>query len=339
MEIQKITLHQLDIANNLVENVDIDLHKETIVKYVGKLIEEILDSPNKRKYTFKDGETQVKSSIKQIINQSKNIDDILINNAKRLLEKQVDTNKRIKRLGIKTQRGSLLHIHFTQNDMHRVLICKVEHDEILNEKSFEINRGLNTKINVFKAFLIYVKTETTEEEIYLNDKNNSRYWWDYFLELDIVITDAQNTENSVSKIISPVDRYKQNKGYLLDCTILKNSILGYYRSNNAFNFSELMGSVFKDYIPYNQDFPLDKIIKKVKALTDDTSFDNQFLIVPDKINKKKTTKIKIGLGLYLNIEDFVKNLDSKLRPYSENGDNGMIILTEEAYTFAKQKNK
>ena len=122
MEIQKITLHQLDIANKLVEKIDIDLHKETIVKYVDKLIEEILDNPNKRKYIFKDGETQVKSSIKQIINLSDKIETVLLNNAKRLLDKQVDANKRIQRLGIKTQKGSLLHIHFTQNGMHRVLI-------------------------------------------------------------------------------------------------------------------------------------------------------------------------------------------------------------------------
>ena len=337
IEIQKISLHHLDVKNKLVKQVQIDFNKDTITKYVDNLINEILDNPNKRKFLFKDGETQVKSSIKQIVSDSENVDTVILNNAKRLLEKEIAAAEKIQRLGVKIQRGSLLHIHFTQNEKHRVLICKVEHDEILNEKSFEINRGLNTKINVFKSFLIYVKSETTHEEIYLNDKNSSKYWWDYFLELDQVITNEQNTENSVNKIIIPVDRYKKNKDYSLDCAILRNNVIGYYRSNKNFNFSDLLDSVFDEYKPYNDKFPIDTIIKNIKKLSDDSSFDKQFLIVPNKINKKKVNKIKMAPGIFLNIEDFVKNLDTIFKPYSKNGENGLIIISDEAYNFVKYK--
>jgi len=125
---------------------------------------------------------------------------------------------------------------------------------------------------------------------------------------------------------------------LLDCTILRNSIIGYYRNNKDFNFSNLLDSVFEEYKPYNDKFPIDKIIQNVKKLSDDITFDKQFLIVPDKINKKKVNKIKIGPGIYINIEDYVENLDKIFLPYSKNGDNGMIIISDEAYNFAKQRN-
>src|SRR5690606_15571246 len=127
-------------------------------------------NPNRRQYRFKSGKTQVKSSIQDIITNKLDINDVLLNNAHRLLEKEIEAEAKVKRMGGKVQRGSLLHIHFSQNENHRVMICKVDHDEILNEITFEKNRGLNTKKKIFKSFLIYVGSKDKNEEIYLNDK-------------------------------------------------------------------------------------------------------------------------------------------------------------------------
>jgi len=337
IEIKKLVLHHLDVANNEVERIDIDFNTETIIKYVDNLIEEILDSPNKRKYLFKDGDTQVKSSINHIVEDSNEVERIIENNAVRLLEKETAADAYISRMGKKVLRGSLLHIHFLQNNNHRVLICKVEHDEIINEQSFELNRGLNTKKKVFKAFLIYVKAEGKNEEIYLSDKNNSKYWWYDFLELEQVKTDEENTEKSVEKLIGIVSRSSRKQEHKLDGTILRNHVIGYFRSNKHFNFSDLVSSVFQDYQPHNSDFPITKIFDKVTRLTSDDSFDKQFLIAPDKIGKKKKNSIKIAPGLVLSIEDYVKNLDVILKPYSSSGKFGMTIISDEAYNFIKEK--
>jgi hypothetical protein len=332
--IKKMVLHHLDVDSNNVETVDLNIKIEVITTYVKDLITDILENPNKRTFKFKDGNTQVKSTLPQLISNHIDIDDILLNNAKRLLDKEISTNKKMN-LKTKVQRGSLIHIYFNENGNDNILICKVEHDEIINEKTFEINKGLNTKKKVFKAFLIYMKTTSRQEEIYLNDKNNSKYWWDGFLELEQLKTDDENTEKSLDKIVSMITGTARKDDFKLDSTILRNHVIGYYRNNENFNFTELYDSVFKNYSPHNMDFPITKITSKINGLKNDDDFDKQFTIIPSKIGKKRKNSIKIAPGLLLSIEDYVKNLDKILKPYSEAGVNGITIISDVAYNYIK----
>lgn len=337
MEIQKLALHHIDVAGNNVESIDIDFNKENIITYIEALIEEIIDNPNKRQYNFNDGETQVKSSIYKLVDSDDEIDEVLENNAKRLLKKQRETDEQLKKknLDVRVQKGSLIQIHFKEQENNNVLICKVEHDEIINEKSLDLNRGLNTKKKVFKAFLIFLENDERHQEIYLNDKNNSKYWWNDFLELEQLNSDEENTSKSVDKIISTITGSAKKTSYKLDSTILRNNVIGYFRNNQNFNFTDLLSNVFNNYTPYNDSFPIDKIKEKLNNLIDDLSFDKQFKIIPKKIGKKKNNSIKVAPGLFLSIEDYVKNLDTILKPYSEAGVNGMTIISDEAFNFVK----
>lgn len=339
IEIQLLSLHQLDVSTNSIEKIKIDVEKETIIKYVDALIDEILENPNKRLYKFKDGNTEVKNSIPNIISNSDNLETTLLNNAKRLLEKEVNTDIRMqKTLRIKLQRGSLMQIHFKQGEFDNLLICKVEHDEIINEKSFELNRGLNTKKKVFKAFLYYLGNENREEEIYLNDKNNSKYWWYDFLELEQVNTNDANTENSLDKLVKIIDKEKKKEGLALDGTLLRNSIVGYFKSNKEFNFTEVY-DIVSNYTPFNSKFPLTNIISKFDKLKDDKSFDNQFSIVQKKVDKRIVNTIPLGKGLYLKIDKHVPNLTEIIKPYEGiDGKFGITIISDQAYNFIKVKN-
>ncbi len=338
IEIELLCLHQLDVSSNSIEKIVIDVEKQTIINYVDALIDEILENPNKRLYKFKDGKTEVKNSIPDIISNSKDIENTLLNNAKRLLEKEVATDKKIQKLGVKVQRGSLLHIHFKQGDFDNILICKVEHDEIINEKSFELNRGLNTKKKVFKAFLYYLGNEIRNEEIYLNDKNNSKYWWYDFLELEQVNTDDANTEKSLDKLVKIIDKEKNKEGLALDGTLLRNSIVGYFKTNKEFNFSEVY-DIVKNYTPFNSKFPLSGIISKFDNLKNDKSFDNQFSIVQKKVDKRIVNTIPLGKGLYLKIDKHVPNLTEIIKPYEGiDGKFGITIISDQAYNFIKVKN-
>ena len=336
MEIRKLTLHKIDILKNTAEKIEIDVSKETIVEYVDNLVNEILENPNKRMYRFKNAETQVKSSITKLVNTDPKIDEIILHNAERLLEKELRTNEQLKakKLKVNVQKGSLLHLHFFQDEIDKILVCKVEHDEYLNELSFDKNNGLNTKKKVFKSFLMFLDTG----DIYLNDKNNSKYWWDDFLELEQVNNDNENTEKSVSKIMSIVDKIKNSSSeFQLDGTLLRNAIIGHFRSNENFNLTVLLDKVIAGYVPFNKDFPVKKLNEQVTKLANDNSFDNQFIIVQEKINKKIVNKIRIGSGLYLSIEDFVRNLEKILKPYSDKqGNHGMTIFSEDAYKFVNQ---
>lgn len=336
IELLKLSLHFLDVSKNYIETVEINAKKKNIIEYIDGLIDEIIDNPNKRLYRFKSGKTQVKSSIDDMVKENPQIDEILLANAERLLEKEVSAETRVKRMGRKVQRGSLLHIHFKQENNHKILICKIDHDEIITEKTFEKSRGLNTRKKIFKSFLLHI--EESSSQIYLNDKNNSKYWWSEFLELEQVNTDDDNTEKSINKITSIIDSFKKkNSEYLLDSTILRNYCVGYFRSNENFNFSEFMDSTFYKYQPYNEDFPLNKITDRINKLSQKEVFDNQFKISPEKINKKIISEIRLSPGIFLKINDFVQNLDSKLMPYNDTKGLGMTILSDEAYSFVKYK--
>ena len=338
IEIIKISLHVIDIENEKIETIDVSQHEKAINKYVSKLIEiDILNNSDKRKYSFKDGDTQVKSSIQKIIHNDDDIENIILANANRLLEKEIEAEKSIAKMNKHIQRGSLLHIHFKQNKKDRLLLCKAEHDEILNEKTFAISRGLNTKKKVFKAFLVYLETDETQEEIYVNDKHNSSYWWKGFLELNQSNSDELNTEKTLGKIIQIIDRNKRKTENKLDSAILRNNIIGYFRSNQNFNLSSFISSL-KDYTPHNDKYPIENVITGFSKLEDDKSFDNQFIIIPGKIDKRKTNSIRLGKGIYLNLENEIENLEQLLQPFESAGKYGMTILSDEAYNFIKQIN-
>jgi len=340
IDIELLSLYHLDVSSNKVEKTNINITKETIVNYVDSLIKEILDSPNRRLYKFKDGNTQIKSSIPDIIAQKEDYEKLLFHNAERLLDKEVKADAKLqKTLKVQVQRGSLMQIHFKQGENDNILICKVEHDEILNEKSFEIDRGLNTKKKVYKAFLYYLPNDNRHGEIYLNDKNESKYWWDEFLELNQIKTDEENTEKSIDKIISTIASSSRKKEFEFDMTILRNGVVGYYRNNKQFNFSDMLDNLFDDYSPFNKNFPIKRIKEKLNNLTDDSSFDKQFTIIKDKIGKRKKQTIKVGPGLFLKVEEYVNNLDSIFKPYEVQGEHGMLILTDEAYNYAKENAK
>jgi hypothetical protein len=335
IEIEKISLHQLDVSSNNIEKIDIDFKKETIIKYVDVLIDEILENPNKRLFKFKNGNTEVKNSIPSIISNSVEIEKTLLNNAKRLLEKEVSADIKIQKLGVKVQRGSLLQIHFKQGNFDNLLICKVEHDEIINEKSFEINRGLNTKKKVFKAFLYFLANEIRNEEIYLNDKNNSKYWWDDFLELEQINTDDANTEISLDKIVKIIDREKNKEELTLDGTLLRNSIVGYFKTSKGFNFTDIY-DIVNNYTPFNPKFPITDVISKLDKLKNDKSFDNQFSIVQKKVDKRIVNTIPLGKGLYLKIDRHVPNLREIIKPYKGvDGKFGITIISDQAYNIIK----
>src|SRR5690606_20259942 len=143
MEINSVFLHHIDIESNVVTSIEINESSENLNNYVNSLVEDIQTNPNKRSYDFKDGDTQVKSTLIPILKKVDNLENLISNNAKRLLEKEKKSQERIARLNIEIQKGSLLHLSFYSENFHKVIICKVEHDEVLNEVNFDLIRGLN----------------------------------------------------------------------------------------------------------------------------------------------------------------------------------------------------
>ncbi|AZI53961.1 hypothetical protein EIB75_01230 [Epilithonimonas vandammei] len=337
MIINDFFLHHIDVINNTVTPINLQLNPQNLNDYVEELLNEIIANPNRRTYTFKEGNTEVKTSLDKILENDSDIENITKLNAERLLEKEVNTQEwmRSRNMSVEIQKGSLLHLHFEINGTKQIIICKVEHDEILNELNFEKVRGLNTKKKVFKAILIIFDGQQKISENYVFDKHNSKYWWDDFLELKQQYTDDDNTEKSLNAIDVALSTSLKNK-YYPDYLILKNSFIGHYRNNDDLNYFNVIDDVVQNYEPVNSNFPKNQIIEKLNGLPAKNGFDPQFTVVKKRIKKRIKTQIKLANNLFLSINDFVDNLKNIIEPIKDDQGNKYIkILSSEGYEKIK----
>ena len=144
MEIQNIFLHHIDINTPEPIEIELDENTDNIQDYIEGLVQDILDNPNRRFYNFKGGTTEVKNSLPHFLSESDELKEQVLNNAKRLLEKEKKTQKQYGHI-TDVLKGSLMHICCKDDsDRYNIIICKVEHDEVINEVGFDLIRGLNT---------------------------------------------------------------------------------------------------------------------------------------------------------------------------------------------------
>ncbi|MDM1556336.1 nucleoid-associated protein [Chryseobacterium indologenes] len=336
MILKNFFLHHIDVPNNTVTPINLNINPANINSYIGELLNEILQSSNRRTYQFKDGNTEVKSSLPIILDNLDNITEIVQLNSQRLLEKESNIQEIMQRrnMGIEIQKGSLMHLHFFKNDVNQIIICKVEHEEILNEQNFEKVRGLNIRKKVFKAILITFNKNNEIDQNYVFDKHNSKYWWDDFLELKQLYNDDDNTEKSLNEIDKSLT-YLKHKFYP-DYLILRNSIIGHYRTNDNLNYSDIVSNVVGNYKPISDEFPKDRLVQKIRELPEKKGFDTQFVIKKNKINKKISHRIRLANSLYLSINDYVENLKNIIEPVQDNQGNKYVkILSTEGYDKIK----
>ena len=336
MVINNFFLHHIDVNSNSVTPINLQLNPQNLNDYVEELLNEIIANPNRRTYTFKSGNTEVKTSLRKILENDDDIENITELNAKRLLEKEINTQEwmRSRNMSVEIQKGSLLHLNFDINGTKQIIICKVEHDEVLNELNFEKVRGLNTKKKVFKSILIIFDIQGEITENYVFDKHNSKYWWDDFLELQQQYTDDDNTEkslNEIDKTLTPL----RNKFYA-DYVILRNSVIGYFKNNDNLNYSDFISNVVEGYDPVNDDFPKQALVTKLNELPSKKGFDTQFSVVKKKINKKIKHRIKLANNLFLSIDDYVDNLKNILKTWKDpQGNKYVQILSSQGYDNLK----
>lgn len=333
MNINSVFLHHIDIKTNTATPIEVNETSGNLNDYVESLVEEIQTNPNKRSFRFKEGNTEVKSSLIPILQNSDDLETIILTNANRLLEKERKSQKAIEKLNVEIQKGSLLHLSFYSEETHKIIICKVEHDEVLSEVDFDLIRGLNTKKKVFKAILIYLNDSFEITYNYVHDKNSSKYWWDDFLELEQLKTDDENTEKSLNELDKALTPYR--KDFYADYLLLRNSLIGYYRNNDNLNYSDVISNVFENYFPVNRSFPKDKLLKKVRELPQKKGFDTQFKISKKKITKKIKLRIRLASNLYLSLDDYIDNIKNLITPIEENGNKYLRILSTEGYEKMK----
>lgn len=324
--ILQITLHHLDVKKQSIKDFKNVENEANFEKYVQNILTKIFDpKTNYRNFKVKSTSTQI---INNLLNLTKNgnISKLTKENAKRLLEKEIDVQVRIDRLKMDVQKGSLIYIQLEYEDQKNLVLCKVEFDEILTKNKLTRASGLNTKIKVYKAFIYNLFTD----DIRIMDTNSSKYWWDDFLELKPVFTDDDNTKTSYQLIDEIIKN--QNPKYHSDITTVRESLIGYYKTSANFNFDEMMTKVFDNYEPHNLDFPIQNIADRVKKLSKSKKFDTTFVINKKKVIKTTSKKIIVSSDIEIKITNApVNTLENHIVPVQEQGVKLLKVYTDKGY--------
>lgn len=338
MEILKIQIFKIDIDEEEVSNIDSKTYGEELDNYLLELFETIISGSSGRQFKFERKTTEVRSQITNINNGEdfNNCSNVI---SERLLKVEVDAQKKMDKLKVTIQKGIFVQAQISEDKKNKFIICKADHNEFLNEVDFTLSKGLPTKKKAFKAFVCDLNDDDSDSGILVYDTNPSdtKYWWKELLELEMIITDEDNTENAFGAIDNVITKNIKEK-YPQDYTHIRNSVVRYFRATERFEMQHFLDNAIGNYLPENQDLDVDGIKTKIKELPAKkrAPFDNQFNIIKEKVKAKFLNKIKLTPEIDLNIKgDYA---DNTIVAEIKDGEKYISIKSEEGYKYFK-KNK
>lgn len=338
MEIEYLKLVKIDHENNCVQGEP--LNEEGNVKnYVMDIISQITDNSGERRYEFKDGELTMKTWIGDIVCNTER-DTRAIDIARRLLNIEENAQQRYNSI-TDIQKGILLIAYCKMTDTeYKVIICKADYSEFIEETSGEKKNGLPTKKKIFKSFAanitVIAETSTFGEMVTFDvNAKQSKYWYDDFLDLKVLHDDSENTEKAFSyiksKILDPIQRKSKS-----DHLFLWNSTVVYMRSDGEFSMEHYADNILAVYHPICRDLNMNELAVKAKNLPEQYNFDSRFQKIPAKIKAKLKKEIKLTDDIDLVLKKDIPYLSRTLKPYEANGEKYIMVRSEDGYRYAEQ---
>lgn len=331
INIKFTSLHHIDHSANEVNSIDITNQGDALNKYIHRLIDEISSSNSKRSFIFQRKTTEVRSNINDFLDN--NYNDGALNNAKRLLSVEQETQNKIAHLNKEIQRGSLFQAVIDDRSKSKVVISKADHSHYLDENDFQLHSGLPWKKRVFKAVLVTFDGSKRIESVFVFDTNSimSKYWWQGYLELKEKHTDTHNTKTSLDvldkKIFNPI-----KKNHPADHLILRNSAVGYFRNKEEFELSDFINNILTNYQPIDPNLSTERLIQKTNELPEKWNFDSRFTIKKEEINKRVVNKIQLTENIDLILKDHVPNIrDAIIAEKDAEGNKYIKIRTDAGY--------
>jgi hypothetical protein len=329
------SINHIDIENENVSKVEVK--KGDLDEYLQNLINNVIDAPNNRFFQFESGTTEVHTNISRFIDNYKDetgfqkLSNFL---ARRLLKKEIEANQQIQRLRKSLKKGSLIISFIELEDGFLLILTKVEHQSYLNTKELLKEIGLPYDKKELRTCIIKFDEDKEIVEIIVTDSNPklSTYWYKDFLELTELNSDEKNTNiafKSIEYVISKIKKHSPS-----DHTILRNTIIGYFKSHETFNFEELIKTL-QGYDPENPDkVNMSDIVQELKRLPDKKRFDKTFNIVPEIIKGRIKNIYKISDKIELATLDHIDKLKNVIRSVEkDNGDMVIEIKTENKEVF------
>ncbi len=339
MEIIFNKLYKIDISGQQpIERPEYQ-NIENFKKYIHGMLEQIGTKSPDRFYKFKSEYTEVRTLLDKIL-----IEDEYSNGsmaiACRLLdkEKEAQTDLNRKKLGKEILKGMLIVSLVKMTDKaKKLIILKVDYDEFLSEMTGDIVTGLSIRKKVYKAFICELNNskEILNTSVYDTNSPVSTYWWKKFLELEVMITDEENTKNAFhaieTEVLNPLKKkHKQDYLYLWNATV------ACFRSEGEFNLSHYRDELIGNYAPYDETLKISDLQVKIDKLPSKHKFDQRFNKVPSEIQKRFKNVLQLTNEIKLTLLHDIPNIKKTFKSHEDADGKYLMIRSEEGYNYAKK---
>lgn len=320
------SIRVIDYINEKIHNINIP---KTFNEYVVDLITHINSNENVRAYKTTSNSTEVISCVLNILstisNENLSNEDCIIRKndiiAQRLLRTEKEAQTRVSNMNINVKKGSLIQalIFDEFKNTYLYLLAKVEHSDFIDDYDFSFKTGFSKdKKTIWKSCLIDLcnpDADVFDVKVYSDTK--AKYWSEKFLELEEVISDELNTVNAFKAIDNILSR-NVKKDFKKDYTIIRNTFISYFKSNEHVDYKTMIDSVVGNYSPYELDETKFLNLKeKLYELPDKNKFDRQFNSVPNAINARMAKVYKVNTGIELKVKDGIPDLQDVIKAFQD----------------------
>lgn len=301
----KFTLvHAIDTDNEKV--IERTEENPGVHEFIDGLMTEVFDNKNYKRFKVKDYDTYV---IKQIMGylQAESIPDNCHDDiATRYLEAEIVGKEAAERLGQKIKMGYLFQALLYNNSYYYYILSKIETTSFLSEIDFTKINGMPFADKALKSCLIKFDEDKLLEDIYVLDKNDSKYWHREFLDLEEYTTDELSTKNFYAMAKKRIKtKAKKSPTDLIELTAHLNS---YFSQARKFTLDDMMENVFNNYSPYNPTaINVGELKNSIAAAAIEKKLNTSFQIVPGEIRKNFNEKLKVNQ--YVKLEINMENSD------------------------------
>lgn len=334
------SFHQIDLNNNQV--ISRTMAEGDLEEYVLTLVEKAIRDRQNRVFAIRSETTEVVSQVRRITQSGLTNElfgqctEVIAN---RLLQEEVKAQARYQHF-TSILKGSLIQALFEYEDDTYFLIAKVEDEEYMERERLIRQLGVPFEEGTLKTCLFKFSESGTIDNIMIGDSNSrlATYWWDGFLELRELNSDEKNTQIAFNAIDHQIAKIVKKESPA-DYQILKNNLIGYFRTQEDFSFENMISTVIGAYSPVNQNINIDKLKRSLENLPEEKSFDRRFTIKPSVIKARMQRVFHVTDKIELKLTDHIDNLRDTIK--SSKTDDGEMYINiktdkEEIYNMFKR---
>lgn len=328
-------VRDVDIIFTLVHKIDREKEHAEIEErsngdlkdYIAGLMMDILENKNYKYYKKRETTSEVLDIVNDCVENeclnSKKRDHI----ANRYLYNEKMGQERIDRMNGEVKKGFLIQALLYKNEKYYYFISKVEINPFLETEDMIKRKGMPYGDKTLKTCLFLFDYNKEIENIYISDKQNAKYWYYDFLELDECTSDEKATKDLYVLIERKIkDNTRKSKQ---DYYALSNALATYFQSPRRFNYDEMEKVVFKDYKPDNPEVvDIKKISTQIQEKIKIGKYDTEFMIVPKIIQKNLKKNIKVNTFVNLQLDGGDENYKTIITAFKEKDKKYLKIETD-----------